>query len=67
MSKKEIVNNKDTDIQRMDWVTTLIPLFCIIVLCLLFVLRPESSSNALSVIRNFLGDTMGSYYLIVGD
>ena len=66
MSEKEIVNKKDTGVQCMDWVTTLIPLFCIIALCLLFVLRPESSTNALSIIRDFLGDTMGSYYLIVG-
>lgn len=51
---------------RLDLVTTLIPFFCIMILCLLFVLSPDISSATLESIRFFLGDELGSYYLIIG-
>lgn len=53
-------------IRQLDLVTTLLPFFCIVVLCILFVLYPDSSSRVLESIRYFLGDQMGSYYLIIG-
>ena len=52
--------------QQIDWFTTLVPFLCILALCAWFVVSPESSTNTISAIRNFLGDEMGSYYLIVG-
>ncbi len=52
--------------KRLDWVTTLIPLAAIIILCILFLMYPESSSSVLSSIRFFLGDQLGSYYLVIG-
>ena len=52
--------------KRLDWVTTLIPLAAIAVLCILFLMYPESSSSVLNSIRFFLGDQLGSYYLIIG-
>lgn len=52
--------------QKLDPATTIIPLACILVLCVLFIIYPEGSTNALAVIRNFLGDSFGSYYLVVG-
>lgn len=52
--------------KRLDWTTTLIPLVAIILLCILFLLYPESSTLILNSIRFFLGDQLGSYYLIIG-
>lgn len=63
MNKKESPKEK---MKRIDMTTTIIPFLVIIWLCILFVLRPETSTNALTTIRNFLGDTFGTYYLIIG-
>ena len=52
--------------RQIDWFTTLVPFLCILALCAWFVVSPESSTNTISAIRNFLGDEMGSYYLIIG-
>lgn len=46
--------------------TTIIPFLAIFSLCVCFVLMPERSTDILSKIRNFLGDELGLYYLIVG-
>ncbi len=51
---------------RLDLTTTLLPFFCIVLLCVLFVLYPENSSSILKNIRLFLGDEIGSYYLVFG-
>lgn len=53
-------------IGQLDLFTTLLPFFTIAVLCILFVLYPEGSSRVLESIRYFLGDQMGSYYLVIG-
>lgn len=59
---------KDTknERQRVDWMITLVPLILIIVLCVLFFFAPESSNAVLSKIRFFFGDTLGTYYLVIG-
>ena len=51
---------------KVDWMITLVPLFIVIALCLLFFLMPEQSNAVINNIRFFLGDTMGSYYLVIG-
>lgn len=56
-------NNTRTQI---DWMITLVPLVIVIALCLLFFLMPNQSNAVISQIRFFLGDTMGSYYLVIG-
>lgn len=53
-------------INRIDWVSTIIPLIGIVVLCILFMLLPGQSAMVVGNIRNFLGDTMGSYYVVIG-
>ena len=53
-------------LSQLDLFTTLVPFFCIVTLCALFVLYPESSSGTLETIRYFLGDQLGSYYLLIG-
>ena len=50
----------------IDPATTIIPFVIILALCVLFIIYPEGSTDALTAIRAFLGDTMGSYYLVVG-
>ncbi|MBQ9965034.1 MAG: BCCT family transporter [Clostridia bacterium] len=52
--------------KEIDWAITLVPLCIIVGLSLLFFLLPEQSNNIINNIRFFLGDTMGSYYLVIG-
>ena len=51
---------------KIDWTITLVPLAIVIALCVLFFLAPEQSNAVLSQIRFFLGDTFGTYYLVIG-
>ena len=52
--------------KKIDWMITLLPLTIIIVLCILFFFMPEQSNAILGQIRFFLGDTFGTYYLVIG-
>ena len=51
---------------KVDWVITLIPLFLIVGMSVIFCFFPEASNRILSRIRFFFGDTLGTYYLIIG-
>lgn len=51
---------------KIDWMITLLPLGIIIVLCILFFCMPQQSNKILSQIRFVLGDTFGTYYLVIG-
>ncbi len=55
-----------TEVGRIDWMVTLLPLVVIIALSVLFFFVPEQSNVVLGQIRYVLGDTFGVYYLIVG-
>lgn len=59
-----ILKFKDT--MRVDWIITLVPLLLIVLLCIIFFIAPSASNAVLSKIRFFFGDTLGSYYLIIG-
>lgn len=50
----------------IDPATTIVPFVAIAACCLFFVFRPASSTAALSSIREFLGDRLGVYYLVIG-
>lgn len=52
--------------EKIDYSVTLIPIGIVITLCILFFMFPQESNEVLSKIRFFLGDTLGSYYLIIG-
>ena len=54
----------DKLIKKIDWTTTIIPLVGIVALCALFMLLPGQSAVVVGNIREFLGDTMGSYYVV---
>lgn len=58
--------NKRKQMGKIDWLITLVPLAIIIILCLVFFFAPVQSNEVLSEIRFFFGDTLGSYYLIIG-
>lgn len=58
---------KKTDLwEKIDWKTTLIPLAGILILSILFMVMPEQSKLVLGVIRGFLGDELGFYYILIG-
>lgn len=63
MSNREVSSMEG---RKIDWMITLLPLAIIIALCILFFSAPEQSNVVLSQIRFILGDTFGTYYLIIG-
>ncbi len=52
--------------KKIDWMITLVPLILILVLCIVFFFFPEQSNSFLGQVRFFLGDTFGTYYLVIG-
>ena len=52
--------------KKIDWLITLLPFGSILLLCILFMLFPIRANAVLERIRFFFGDTLGSYYLIIG-
>lgn len=52
--------------KRIDWMITLVPLAIIGCLSILFFLFPNQSNAVLSQVRFFFGDTLGTFYIIVG-
>lgn len=52
--------------QEIDWGTTLIPLIGIVVLGVLFMIFPKGSQDIIGMIRGFLGDEFGIYYMLLG-
>ena len=51
---------------RIDPFTTVVPLACILLVCFFFIVNPAGSTEVIDKIRFFLGDTLGTYYLIIG-
>lgn len=52
--------------KKIDWMITIVPLAIVIALCVVFAFVPEQSNVVLSQIRFFFGDTLGTYYLLIG-
>lgn len=63
MNKK---TNSTVSHSRIDWLVTLLPLSFTVILSILFFLMPAQSNKVISQIRYLLGDTFGSYYLVIG-
>lgn len=55
-----------TENKKIDRIITFVPLAVISALSILFFFIPERSNNVLSRIRFILGDTFGTFYLVVG-
>lgn len=52
--------------KEIDWMITIVPLALVVGLSVVFFFLPEQSNVIISQVRFFLGDTLGSYYLIIG-
>lgn len=53
-------------LSMLDPWTTIVPFIAIFVLCIFLVIDPTGSTGTLTNIRNFLGDSLGTYYLVIG-
>ena len=51
---------------RVDCVITLVPFILIMGLAVCLFLFPDQANGVISQVRFFFGDTLGSYYLIIG-
>ena len=51
---------------RIDWMITLAPFILIMALAGVLFIFPEQSNDIIGQIRFFFGDTLGSYYLVIG-
>ncbi|RKM54475.1 BCCT family transporter [Butyrivibrio sp. X503] len=51
---------------RIDWLITLVPFILIMVLAVYLFIFPEQANAVIAQVRFFFGDTLGSYYLIIG-
>lgn len=52
--------------KKVDWVITLFPMLLICGIGLLFFAFPSQTNAYLSLVRFFFGDTVGTYYLVIG-
>ncbi len=52
--------------RRIDWMITIVPLVIVVALGVLFFFLPEQSNRIIGQIRFVLGDTLGTYYLVIG-
>lgn len=57
---------KDPNKGRIDWLITLAPFLIIVGLAALLFLFPTGANAVIAKVRFFFGDTMGSYYLVIG-
>lgn len=62
MSEKQRTAEKGS----IDWMITLVPFILIMALAVYLFIFPEQANGVISQVRFFFGDTLGSYYLIIG-
>ena len=51
---------------RIDWMITLVPFILIMGLAAYLFVFPDQANQVISQVRFFFGDTLGSYYLLIG-
>lgn len=66
MKKNTPSSRRESLLESIDWISTLVPLFVILFLSLIFILSPQRSTQVLDTIRGFLGHQLGAYYVILG-
>lgn len=66
MEVKQMTDYKTADKSRIDWMITIVPFVLITALAAYLFIFPEQANVVISHVRFFLGDTLGSYYLIIG-
>ena len=52
--------------RNYDWTAMLVPLLGVVLLCALFMALPDHSKAVLQTLRDFFGDDMGLYYILIG-
>ncbi len=62
MGNKSIVADK----RKIDGMITLVPFLLIMTLAVYLFIFPDQANGVISHVRFFFGDTLGSYYLIIG-
>lgn len=60
------MNSNVKNKRKIDWMITAVPLISVVGLAVVFFLMPEQSNDVLGRIRFFFGDTLGTYYLVIG-
>ena len=63
MSEK---TQRTADKSRIDWLITLVPFILIMALAVYLFIFPDQANGVISNVRFFFGDTLGSYYIIIG-
>ena len=58
--------HKTADRSRIDWMITLVPFILIMALAVYLFLYPDQANGVIAQVRFFFGDTLGSYYLVIG-
>jgi len=51
---------------KIDWMITLVPFILIVGLAAFLFILPEQANGAIAQVRFFFGDTLGTYYLVIG-
>ena len=57
---------EESEKNRIDWMITLVPFILIMALAAYLFIFPEQANGVISQVRFFFGDTLGSYYIILG-
>lgn len=51
---------------QIDWLITICPFILIVGLAVVLFVFPENSNDVISTVRFFIGDELGSYYIVLG-
>lgn len=65
-SQNRTTSTKQLQKSRIDWMITLVPFILIMALAIYLFIFPEQGNDVISQVRFFFGDTLGSYYIIIG-
>lgn len=60
------MNQKKKISAQLDWISMIVPLVGVVILCVLFIAVPGESALVINLIRGFLGDQLSIYYALVG-
>ena len=59
-------NLKNAGRNEIDWMITLVPFILIMALAVYLFFSPGKANEVISKVRAFFGDTLGSYYIVIG-
>ena len=59
-------NSSKNEKGKIDWMITLVPFMLIMGLAIYLFIFPDQANGVISDVRFFFGDTLGSYYLMIG-